>query len=231
METSTKLTTLGALALNRVFGSIPKLSHTLLSEAGSIRALFSMSETERNELLGPYSKYRNTLSDRELAESEKELNRLAHIGAHFIDIENPYYPKLLKECSDAPIGLYYRSDTPPEELFGSTMISIVGTRDISAYGTEWCQRIIKKLSKSPISPCIVSGLALGVDGCAHRSAIEYELPTIGVLPTGIESFSPRSHYRLSEELAHTKGCALISDFPIGYPVTPANFLRRNRIIA
>ncbi len=231
METSLDLSTLGAVTLNRVFGFKPQIAHRIMDELGSVGALFSLPERTRDSFLSPDSPYKGKLGDGALEESRRELEKLARTGAHFISIENEFYPSALRECEDAPIGLYYRSVTPPEKLFSQKMISIVGTRDISPYGKEWCRRIVDTLSRAPIRPCIVSGLALGVDGIAHGSALEHGLPTIGVLPTGIETFSPSSHGELARRLSCTEGCALISDFPVGYPVTAANFLRRNRIIA
>ncbi len=231
MKTSNDLSTLGAVTLNRVFGFKPQIAHRIIDELGSIGALFSIPEHSRDSFLSPGSPYKGRLGDRALEESRAELEKLSRLGAHFISIEDEHYPAALRECEDSPIGLYYKSVTPPEELFGQKMISIVGTRDISPYGKEWCRRIVDTISRAPSRACIVSGLALGVDGVAHSSALDCGIPTIGVLPTGIETFSPSTHSELARRLASTPGCALISDFPVGYPVTAANFLRRNRIIA
>lgn len=222
MLTSPSLSTLGAMTLSRVYGFKPQSIYKFIEEAGSIENLFRLDDNHRQSL---------KIGDDALEYSLKEWERMRALGARFISIEDEAYPQLLRECEDAPIGLYYRSDSEPEEFFSHPMISIVGTRDISPYGRLWCQNIVHALAQAPTKPSIVSGLALGVDGVAHESALRESLPTIAVLPTGIESYSPRSHYQLSEKCAHTPNCALISDFPIGYPITAANFLRRNRIIA
>ena len=136
------------------------------------------------------------------------------------------------DCPDCPIGLYIRSNSDIEEIFDDApCISIVGTRDISPYGDEWCKRIVHSLAEAPIKPVIVSGLAYGVDICAHQAALDAGLRTIAVIPTGIDDLYPYYHRRIAERIASTPGCALISDFPLKTSPQAATFLRRNRIIA
>ncbi len=231
MKTSFDQGILGAITLNRVFGFKPKIAHRIIEEAGSIGDFFSISEKERNSFFSSDSPFRGKLGNDALEESYREIEKLSRVNAGFISIEDDNYPAPLKECEDAPVGLYYKSTSPPEQIFCSPMISIVGTRDVSPYGKDCCRRIVEAISHAPKKACIVSGLALGVDGLAHNSALQQGLPSIGVLPTGIETFSPRSHFELARKMTETPGCALISDFPIGFPVTAANFIRRNRIIA
>jgi DNA processing protein len=111
------------------------------------------------------------------------------------------------------------------------VVSIVGTRDVSAYGREWTARITGALADAVRRPVIVSGLAMGVDVCAHAAALEYGLPTIGVMATGIEGVYPSAHRAIAARIASTEGCALITDYPPGTRPQAINFLRRNRIIA
>lgn len=231
MNTSSNVSTLGAITLNRVFGFKPAIAHAIIEKFGTVSNFFSLPEKERDSVLPSDSPYKGKLGDAALEESLKELNRLSSIKANFISIEDDAYPALLRLCNDAPPGFYYKSNTPARELFSQKMTAIVGTRDVTPYGKQWCRNIVHTLAQAPIKTCIVSGLALGVDGIAHESALGESLGTIAVLPTGIETFYPRYHYSLAERLASTANCALISDFPIGYPATAANFLRRNRIIA
>lgn len=111
------------------------------------------------------------------------------------------------------------------------MIAFVGTRDISPYGRLWCQKLVRALADAPIQPTIVSGMALGADGIAHRTALECGLGTIGVMATGIDSIYPVQHERLAVDIVHRPGCGLITDYPTGTSPVALNFLRRNRIIA
>ncbi|MGM9788348.1 MAG: DNA-processing protein DprA [Candidatus Cryptobacteroides sp.] len=231
MNTSNPTVTAGAITLNRAFGFNPKIAYELIRKTGSIGVLFGLPETERDLLLLHHPDYIGKLCDQELELSYKEYDRIKALGADFICIEDEDYPEALRECEDAPIGLYYKSRSKPSEFFSFPMISVVGTRDISSYGREWCPRIIQAIAGSPRRASIVSGLAFGVDAEAHKAAMSFGIPTLAVLPCGIDEVSPSSHWGLAESIRNSQNCALLSDFPAGYPVTKANFLRRNRIIA
>ena len=231
METS-NIIKVGACTLNRAFGYYPQVSHRLIEEKGSIEALFSLSERERDDLLGPFSRFQGMLSDAELARSAAELDSLGKLGIRFLAFGESEYPSALAECPDSPAGLYVLSVSPMEELFADgPFISIVGTRDVSFYGQEWTRKIVFTLAQAQHKPVIVSGLAYGVDIMAHRAALEAGLRTIAVIPTGPEDIYPQGHRRYAEQIAGTPGCALITDFPPGTGAQAATFLRRNRIIA
>lgn len=219
-------------ALNRIFGFEPKVAHALLSEIGSAREIFSLPENELDLIMGPWSKYRGRICPRALDEAAEELHGLSSKGIRFIGCTEDGYPGMLLECEDPSVGLYVRSTTPPAELFlPRRNIAVVGTRDISPYGTEWCTRIVEGLARSHERPGIISGLALGTDICAHRTALECGLPTIGVMATGPETIYPHRHREFAERLVSTPGCALITDYPPGTAPLAIHFLRRNRIIA
>lgn len=232
MKTSRQTLLAAACTLNRAFGYEPIASHRIIEELGSIGAVFSLTEEQRNSLLGPFSRFRDKLSDAQMNESLKEIDRFSEQGCQFLTIEDEGYPAALRECEDAPIFLYIRSDTPADRLFEEgPFISVVGTRDISPYGKEWTRRIVFEMSHAPSKPAVVSGMALGVDGAAHEAALESGIRTIGVLPTHIGDVYPWSHRKLADRICTTPGCALITDFPIGTTPQAATFLRRNRIIA
>lgn len=231
MKTS-DITKVGACTLNRAFGYYPQVSHRLIEETGSIAALFSLSERKRDDLLGPFSRFKGLLSDAEFQVSAEELDGLEELGVRFVALGEPEYPSALAECPDSPAGLYVRSASPLEEVFGSgPFISIVGTRDVSFYGQEWTRRIVFTLAQAQHKPVIVSGLAYGVDIMAHRAALEAGLRTIAVIPSGPDDIYPHGHRRYAEQIARTPGCALVTDFPPGTGAQAATFLRRNRIIA
>ena len=228
----TNYETVCGITLNRIFGYEPAAARNLISHFGSPGAVFSQDTDALNAAFGPYSKYRDLINGRELEASCRELEALENTGARFVLYGEPGYPPLLAECPDAPVGLYIRSLTPPEELFKDRdCISIVGTRDISPYGKEWTERIVGEIFRSPSKPMIVSGFAIGVDITAQLAALAFGLPTLGVLPVGIDDIYPQRHRIVAEKLLATPGCALITDFPPGTRPVPYNFLRRNRIIA
>ena len=222
----------GALALNAIFGYEPQISRTLIDNLGSAGAVFSMSGQELRDIFGPYSKHVGKITPDALDRAEKELSWLESQGCGFLAMTEPGYPKPLLECPDPPVGIYVRSATPAAELFADKpYVSVVGTRDISQYGSEWCRRIVGAMAQAPQKPTIVSGLAIGVDITAHLAALECGLPTIAVIPTGITDVYPRRHEPAAARIVSTPGSALITDYPPGTTPQPVNFLRRNRIIA
>lgn len=221
-----------ACALNRLFGYKPAAAHQILESLGNCRDFFFLPQKEREQLLRNLGCRTIAVPESALEDAADELERLQAQGCGFIHSGQECYPSLLRECSDSPIGLYFKSQTPPDELFNRFRnISIVGTRDISPYGKEWCQRIVGDIAAASERCCIVSGLAFGVDITAHTAALESGLSTIAVLPTGIDSIYPSYHSRAAARISSTENCALVTDFPPGTSPQAFTFLRRNRIIA
>lgn len=219
-------------ALNRIFGFEPKIALALVSNLGSASEAFRLPQKEIDTLLGPYSKHRGSVNPKAYEEAERELTLLEEQEIRFIGISEDSYPPLLKECEDPPVGIYFRgTGDPGKTLCSKRNIAIIGTRDISPYGREWCRRIVDSLSCTPERPVIISGLALGTDICAHEAALEAGLPTIAVLPTGPDSIYPYRNRNIAEKMVRTPGCALITDYPPGTAPLAIHFLRRNRIIA
>ncbi len=219
-------------ALGRIFGYRPGMVLPMIEAFGSASAIFEAGAEEMDEILGPFSEFKGRIRVEELERSAEELNRLWSQGARFLPVTSPDYPALLKECPDPPAGLYYSAISEPGDIFhGDAFIAVVGTRDISQYGKEWCSRIVRGLSHGGEGPCIVSGLALGTDITAHLTALDSGLKTIAVMATGIDNVYPWRHRGHAARIASTPGCALISDYPPGTAPLQMNFLRRNRIIA
>ena len=170
MET-TKEEKICACALNRLLGFEPKTAHALIAQTGSAWNVFNLTEREKMELLGPFSKLSPLLKDSEPRISENELEKLESEGCSFITMADDGYPELLKECEDAPIGLYFKSVSKPDEVFNRIpQIAVVGTRDISLYGKEWCRRIVGSMALARHKPLVVSGFAYGTDIIAHLAA-------------------------------------------------------------
>ena len=219
-------------ALNRIFGFDPKVALALIAHLGSAAEVFRLSPQDIDHLLGPHSKHRDQIISSAVDLAAEELLRLQASDIVFTGWSEPDYPTLLKECPDAPVGLYVRTTTPLKKLWEpEPRIAVVGTRDISPYGREWCERTVRGLAASGTKPVIVSGLALGTDFYAHRTAIEEGVPTIGVMATGPEAIYPWRHKDFAERLYHTEGCALVTDYPPDTAPLAIHFLRRNRIIA
>lgn len=134
------------------------------------------------------------------------------------------YPTLLKEIHKPPEKLYYKGDI---SLIHKPCISVVGTRNYSEYGEEMTAKIIRELSVLDI--CIVSGLALGIDSIAHRTALECGTPTIAVLGSGIDNIYPPQNLELAEEIQNSG--LLISEYSDMREPLKTNFPQRNRIVS
>lgn len=219
-------------ALNRIFGFKPKIGLALISHLGSAAEAFRLKDRDLDILLGPYTGMKGQLNPAAVEKAAEELSRLEDMDIRFVGWNEDDYPDLLHECEDAPIGLYVRSRTPMGELWKPRRrIAVIGTRDITPYGKEWCTRIVSGLAGAQEKPVIISGLALGTDICAHRTALENGLPTIAVMATGPEAVYPYRHSEFADRILSTPGCALVTDYPPGTAPLSIHFLRRNRIIA
>lgn len=142
----------------------------------------------------------------------------------YISILDENYPKNLKNIEYTPQIIYYRGNILPEDEFS---ISIVGSRKCTNYGSWATEKFSKELSELGI--CIISGMALGIDSIAHKSALKSNSRTIAVLGCGVDQIYPKTNYKLYDEIIEN-GCVM-SEFPIGTPPLAHNFPIRNRIIS
>ncbi|MBQ0096285.1 MAG: DNA-processing protein DprA [Bacteroidales bacterium] len=219
-------------ALSRIFLREPKLSRAVIDTLGSAGALFSLDADGLFEALGPFSKYRDAIAATDLGRTAEELHRiLKETSSRYMWHSHPDFPRALSGCEDAPVGFFFRSVDEPGNIFNRESVSVVGTRDITPYGKEWCGKVVAALGETVERPSVVSGLAYGVDITAQLKALETGLPTIAVLGNGTGSIYPAAHSRYAERIAGTKGCAVISEYPPDTEVLAVNFLARNRIIA
>lgn len=164
----------------------------------------------------------NSLTSHQL---EASLRWLDSPQQTLIDADSPDYPALLRTIPDFPCALFV-SGSPV--ALNQQQIAVVGSRNISSYGERSCRAFCEPLARAGLT--ITSGLALGIDGVAHRSALAAGAPTVAVLGNGLESVYPRRHARLAAEIVAQSG-AVISEFPLGTPPLPYHFPWRNRIIS
>ena len=226
--------TLAQCALNRIFCYEPALCLRLLEHFGTAEAVFDAPAGVRDRLLFGQPLLSGAIGPDALAWAAGELSALPRFGAVFIGVNDPAYPRLLRECPDHPVGLYVRSQTPVEDLFNRQLaVAFVGTRDLSSYGRTWCGNLVSALDEAVVAerPLVVSGLALGIDDIAHETALTLGLPTVGVMATGIDGVYPSRHRGLADRVARTPGCALVTCYPVGTAPLATQFLSRNRIIA
>lgn len=138
------------------------------------------------------------------------------------------FPSSLNEIPEPPEELYLRGNLPdPTQYY---YLAVVGSRKYTAYGREATERIISGLAGYPI--CIVSGLAVGIDGIAHRAALDAKLPTVAVPGSGLDPsvIYPRAHANLAREIVKNGG-ALLSEYEPKLRAAPWTFPQRNRIMA
>jgi DNA processing protein len=216
-----------ACALNRILAYNCRLSRQLVDSFEHIGDIFSLSEGQLRELMPRGENYiREILNPNSLEWAFKEIAWARQYAVQLLYLYDDQYPYRLRECPDAPLMLYYIGNA---NLNMQKVLSIVGTRRASPYGKESCRKIVEQISLNEEKTLIVSGLAFGIDAVAHKSAIEFGLPTIAVLPTGADSIYPSMHRGLAMQIIDNGG--LISDFPTLTGAQKANFVRRNRIIA
>lgn len=155
---------------------------------------------------------------------DKELEDLYKIGGRFLSFSDDDFPKALTAMNEAPLGIYVLGKIPNQSF---PMVSIVGSRRVSDYGAAVCNSLSRNLADYGIT--VVSGMAMGIDGIAHKAALSVGGKTIAVLGTGIDVCYPAVNRSLYEELK-IKGC-IISEYPLGTRPNKINFPYRNRIIA
>lgn len=137
------------------------------------------------------------------------------------------YPSQLAETDDPPLILYKLGEAP---LDAEQMIAVVGTRKPSTYGVEFCRRIVDETGDYFSDAVIVSGLAYGIDACAHQKALEKDLTTVAVVAHGLNMIYPAANRGLAKEIIK-RGGAILSEYPFGTKPFKPHFLARNRIVA
>ena len=165
------------------------------------------------------------ISEDNIKKLEKELDLIEKAGVDILTILDDEYPKQLKEIPDPPLCLYIRGKLNCEF---QKSIGVVGTRRLTVYGREMTEFLVSGLTISGFT--IVSGLAYGVDGVAHKSTVKHNGNTIAVLGGGLLRLHPQDHLQLARDIVD-KGGAVISEFPMEFPPNRKTFPMRNRIIS
>lgn len=155
---------------------------------------------------------------------DKDRRRLETAQIRSITIEDNNYPKLLKETDYPPFLLFVKGHI---EILNQPGLTVIGTRKMTEYGRRATGRFVSGLAKKLT---IVSGLARGVDGWAHRVCLGNKGKTVAVLGHGLERIYPAEHRGLAEEIVNSGG-ALVSEYPLDYPIGKTNFPQRDRILA
>ena len=158
--------------------------------------------------------------------AEAEIRFMEEHRIRALTLTSDDYPQRLTECPDAPIVIYYTGNA---DLNQTRIISIVGTRRMTTYGEDLIRRFIRDLRQYCPEVLIVSGLAYGVDICAHKQALENGYPTVGVLAHGLDQIYPYRHREVAAKMINRGG--LLTEFMTQTNADKPNFVRRNRIVA
>ncbi|MHB8744379.1 MAG: DNA-processing protein DprA [Sulfuricaulis sp.] len=213
------------LTLQRLPGAGSDTLHDLLEYFGSVENIFSAS---RGQLEKSHAVMRVAidaiLSGPDDTALKPALDWLAEPRHHLIVWSDPDYPSLLREIPDPPAMLYVLGDRC---LLARPQLAIVGSRNPTPMGRDNARAFAANLAGAGL--VITSGLALGVDGAAHRGALEAGGKTIALAGTGLDRVYPSAHRDLAHDIS--RHGALVSEFPLATPPRPENFPRRNRLIS
>ncbi len=217
------------IALTFVEGLGTKGTARLLDCFGSAEAIFAAPESDFFERAGfiRAGVVKEILSRRAFAAAEKELRRAERYNIVPIASTDDTYPPLLRECPDAPHVIYAQGDL---SSLGRRAVAFVGTRDMTVYGQRSGTKIIEQLSELVPDTVVVSGLALGNDGNAHRAALQFGLKTVAVIANALPDIAPAEHRNLADRILLAGG-AVITEITSQAKNKGDFFPSRNRIIA
>lgn len=216
---------LDLLALTLVPGLGPRLTQGLLDHFGSAGAARRATAAELQQVPHIGAKLAHEFAAAlRAADPQAEFDRAVEYGVSLVPLPAPDYPGRLRELPDAPHLLYVRGAILPADM---NAVAIVGSRRCSPYGLRTAGRLAADLARAGYT--VVSGLALGIDGAAHRGALEAGGRTLAVLAGGLSAIYPPEHVGLADEVA-ARG-ALLTETPLLMSPQRGMFHARNRLIS
>ncbi len=195
----------------------------LVERFGSIETAWNAPISELRAVLDE-SSLESLSSIRRSFDPVAEVERVERLGISITTLDSPDFPVLLREIPTPPAVLYYKGTLLEEDI---RAVAMVGTRHCTPYGRQMAFSIGRDLASAGVT--VVSGLALGIDGQAHRGALDGGGRTLAVLGSGVDQIYPPSHRELAERIVENG--AIMSDYPPGTKPDARNFPPRNRIIA
>lgn len=211
------------IALQQIKGLGNAKLLALLQAFGTPDSIFSQSIQQLKTVVGESIAIKISEGIHE-EQIEPTLNWLNKDNNHIITLGDLHYPQRLLETNSPPAILYA---TGNPNLLNQTGVAIVGSRNATSQGEKNATNFALDLTRHGL--CIISGMALGIDGAAHRGALQGNGATIAVVGTGLDIVYPAKHRELAHQIAEQG--LIISEFPIGTPSKPQNFPQRNRIIS
>ena len=219
---------ISAIALTRIsYFSLAELLE-LFRRVGSAEEIVAHSQHIRDLLPDASDRLTQAFTDigEALRYAESELRTAESMGVRPLVMGDDDYPSRLLECADAPLVLYYQGSA---SLNQKRVVSIVGTRRCTPYGQDLVRRFMSELRSLCPQVLVVSGLAYGIDICAHREALAQGYDTVGVVAHGLDDLYPPSHRLTADQMLKQGG--LLTEFPTCTRPDRLNFVRRNRIVA
>ncbi len=208
---------------------VPKIGHLnakkLIAYCGGVEAVFNESVVNLNKIPNIGRSIINSLKSADVMNrAEKEMKYIEKNGIQTLFYLDEEYPNRLRQCDDGPTLLYYNGNA---DLNSAQILSIVGTRQASNHGVEICEEIISEFKDT--NTLIISGLAYGIDTCAHKNSLKYGLQTVGVLGHGLDKIYPAENRKFADKMIEQGG--LLTEFKTGTKPNRENFPMRNRIVA
>jgi DNA processing protein len=201
------------------------LAKKLIVNVGDVSQIFKEKGTRLSKINGIGNHVLKHLFDEKnikLAAEELKYVQENRISYSYFLEDN--YPTNLQHCIDSPILLFQDGNI---DFSNQKIISIVGTRNMSSYGRDFCNQLVKDLAQ--YNPIIVSGFAYGVDICAHKAAVKNNLQTVAVLAHGLDEIYPKVHKKYINQVSENGG--FLTEFWHNETPLRENFLKRNRIVA
>ncbi len=217
----------GWLRLLGTPGVGPETARKLLAAFGPPEAVFAQAPAALAAVVGPKLQQALCTPPEGLAEALATTSAwlTSSDDRHILTLGDPRFPPELLQMADPPLLLYVTGQLAT--LQHHRRLAVVGSRNPTPQGEQNARQFARALAEADV--CIVSGLALGVDGAAHEGALAGGAPTIAVVGTGLDRVYPKRHLALAHRIA-AHG-AILSEYPLGTPPLPANFPQRNRLIA
>ncbi|MDX9747585.1 MAG: DNA-processing protein DprA [Paludibacter sp.] len=215
------------IAVTLINGVGNSIARNLITYLGSEEAVFAEKKQTLMKIPGIGETIATGITNQKeaLQRADDEINFILknNIQVHYFT--DTTYPQRLRECQDAPLLLFTRCAADLNSLH---VVSLVGTRNATDYGRSVCQGLIAGLSGVP-SLLIVSGLAYGIDICAHKAALDNGIPTVGVVAHGLDRIYPGNHR--STAIRMTEQGGIVTEYLSQTNPDRQNFIQRNRIIA
>lgn len=205
----------------------PVLTKRLIAYCGSAEGVFKEKKSSFAKIPGIGERLINQIvSHKNLEAADKEIEFITRNKIKALFYLDDDYPWRLKYCEDAPVIMYVMGNT---EFNRKKVVSIVGTRNPTDYGRNMTKELVENLASSHPDVLIVSGLAYGIDICAHKASLKHNVDTAGVLGHGLSVIYPAVHREVARKMIE-KG-ALVTEFRHDEKPDSPNFVKRNRIIA